>query len=213
MSKKGILIYLFIFISLSFFFINRLLFFSNGLLGKIGSVVLYPFIITQYKIVNPVSNYFQNRKNINKLQSLLEKEKKEKEELLEENIKIKAFLDYKNQVSEIVEFKNRYKFENKILSQIILKMFDDNIHFILVDTGSLKGIKKDMVAIYKNCLLGKVIETYPYYSKILLITDKNCKVSGYCNFTKTRGVHEGTNSIENSVFSYVPHYETQGGDI
>ena len=213
MPKKNILIYSFILVSFSFFFINRI-FYSSNVLEKTGSIFLYPIIMTQRKIINPIYNHFQKRKNLNELQLLLEKEKKEKKELLEENIKIKATLDYKKEISEITEFKNRYKFEDKMLAQVIFKMFDDNVHFILVDVGSSKGIKKDMVAIYKNCLLGKVIKTYPYYSKILLITDKNCKVSGYCNFTKTKGVHEGLNSTKETILNYVPHYENlREGDL
>jgi len=56
----------------------------------------------------------------------------------------------------------------------------ENAQFILVDGGSRQGVKKDMVALHNNCLIGRVDDVYPWYCKICLITDPACKVAAYC---------------------------------
>ncbi|HVX01058.1 MAG TPA: rod shape-determining protein MreC, partial [Candidatus Babeliaceae bacterium] len=94
-----------------------------------------------------------------------------------------------------------------IIADIILKQLTPEQQFFLVDAGSHKGITVGMVAVYKNCLVGKVTEVYPFYSKIVLITDSSCKISAFCLRTKAQGIHEGENSLDTTHLSYVSNLE------
>jgi rod shape-determining protein MreC len=77
----------------------------------------------------------------------------------------------------------------------------------LIDAGSSKGVEKDMVVVYKHCLVGKVTEVYPWYSKVVAITDRTCKVAVQCVNQKTTGIHEGTNDLGATQLKYVSHLE------
>jgi rod shape-determining protein MreC len=75
----------------------------------------------------------------------------------------------------------------------------------LVDKGESSGIKKDMVAIYKFQILGRVTEAFSWYSKILLITDKKSKVAAYTNNTSAPGIVVGQNKTDTYQMVYTSH--------
>jgi rod shape-determining protein MreC len=76
---------------------------------------------------------------------------------------------------------------------------------VFIDRGASKGVQPNMVALYKNCLIGRVSEVYPSYSKVLLITDKTCKIAALCGTTKSSGIHEGLNKKDYCTLNYVSH--------
>jgi rod shape-determining protein MreC len=53
--------------------------------------------------------------------------------------------------------------------------------------------------------LGKVTEVYPHFSKVVLITDQNCKVSSFTNSTEARGIVIGHNDSNFCKMEYVSH--------
>ena len=64
-----------------------------------------------------------------------------------------------------------------------------------------------MIAVFKDCLVGRVVEVYPYYSKVILITDPTCKVAAICTSTNVKGIHEGMLSLTTTKLSFVNHLE------
>ena len=62
-----------------------------------------------------------------------------------------------------------------------------------------------MVAIYKLQILGKVIETHPYHSKVLLLSDKSCQIAAFTNTTSAQGIVQGTNNLNVCTLSYITH--------
>ena len=51
-----------------------------------------------------------------------------------------------------------------------------------------------MIAVFKDCFLGRVVEVYPWYSKVLLITDPGCKVAVYAPKPERRQSMKGPSS-------------------
>ena len=90
------------------------------------------------------------------------------------------------------------------LTNIIFKQFSDE-HFFLIDLGKHKDIVVNMAVVYKNCLVGKVVEVYPFYSKVLLITDPMCKVASYCSKTGAAGIYQGTRKLDFGSLTHVDH--------
>lgn len=135
------------------------------------------------------------------------------EELLQEVVELKALYTYINKSEELRNFKNRYKLKNAILSKVLIKTLTENENTIIVNKGSRHGIKKDMVAIYKFQLVGRVSQVFPSYSKIILITDKRNKVAAYTNENDSRGIVEGTNTPHKCQLSYISHLkQIKNGD-
>ncbi len=176
--------------------------FSWGAQVKIGTVdsllsrMVYPFIALQHYCVDCVDKacfFFKSHKD---LTSLCERYSREREEIIKENIELTSLLDAYRNIDELVEFKKRYTYDNGVIAQVILKQFSPHSHFFLIDAGHNRGITTNMVAVYKNCLLGRVSEVYPSYSRIVLITDPSCKVAALCEGSYDEGMNEGCGTLD-----------------
>ena len=214
MKLRERLFLFFILGALFFFSCHRLFYFKSGVLEKISSYIAYPILLAQKYTVQPVKNMIENRKSFSELENdfnlLLEKS----HDLQAENVSLQGQLSFYDDVEEVVEFKKRYQQQELLFGQIIFRMISDQAQVVFVSVGSEAGAKKDMVAVYKNCLLGRVEEVYPYYSRVILITDKRCKVAAYCCKTKSKGICQGLNLFDNMNLCFVEHFNSlKEGDL
>ena len=183
-------------------------------LDNIGAYIIYPVLIAQAKLVQPIKSYFDKKYTNEQLYVLLKKAQLDRDTLMADNIQLQSLISHMNQTEELLAFKKQFELNDTQLTQVIVKHFSDQTHYFLIDKGLNAGIQPDMVAVYKNCLLGKVIEVYPFYSKVLLITDRNCKVASYCAHTKASGIHAGCNQEKISGLQYVTHLaDIDPGDL
>src|SRR5439155_10101649 len=97
-----------------------------------------------------------------------------------ETIKVTAQLAYVQDIKELYEFKQRYHIDQGQVAQVLVRHLSERSHYIFINVGSQQGIEKDMVVTHNNCLLGKITQVYPWYSKVTLITDRTCKVAALC---------------------------------
>jgi len=175
---------------------------------------MYPILVAQNKVVMPIKHYFERNRSRQEMEQMLQALQQEREELVAQNVQLNAMLSYTQETKELVEFKKQFEVADATLTQVLVKHFSDQAHYFLIDKGSRSGIAPDMVAIYKNCLLGKVVEVYPQYSKVLLITDVMCKVAAYCAHTQASGIHEGNNNEMMTGIRYVSHLaEVESDDL
>ena len=166
---------------------------------------MYPVLVLQHKIITPIKGILELRRSMQEMQQLLQAAQAERDELLAQNVELNSLISYNEDIKELTEFKKQYAYQEMALAQVLVKHFSDQTHYLLVDKGSKAGITVDMVAVYKNCLLGKVVEVQPLYSKVLLVTDALCKVAAYCAHTQASGIHEGSNNETMAGLRYVSH--------
>lgn len=178
---------------------------GRGFCERLSSYLLYPVLRAQHIVVAPVKTFFEHRRSYAELEQEFKKIKAERDSLTKELIQLRAECDYFGETKELIAFAKRYDDSNTQIAQIVLKQFTDQAHYFLVDKGVHHGIKPDMVAVYKNNLVGKITHVYPYYSKLQLVTDKKCSVAVYCAKTNASGIHEGINQCEQTVVQYVSH--------
>ena len=217
MSKKKIqstIIYIIIGIG-SFFLIGHRFFpLFPRMMSQIYSCITYPALIVHCHVIDPIKVWFYQRKTMQELRQKLEKIYKERNNLLAENIALRAAADYFKDVTELITFKAQYEIAYVRIAQILVRHLSNQAHFFLIDVGTVHGIQVDMVATYKNCLIGKVIEVYPWYSKVELITDARCKIAGYCTATNVQGIYEGINNEHQTTLAYVSHLDlVKKGDM
>jgi len=203
--KDG-LIYIF-FIFLFCFMINRIFFFSPGVAEVSSSYVLYPILKIQKFFTDPISKYFSKKSDIVLLHQEIEILKLEKENLQSKIVELEVVSDIEQRSQEICDFSKKYDFSDQKLVQVLLRSFDDTGHFYWVDAGKNKGVCCNMIAVYKNNIIGRVIHVDALYSKISLVTDKRCKIAVACAHTKVIGIFQGHNNFEPTL-EFVPHYET-----
>lgn len=201
--KKLIILSTSIFATL--FVAHRVFFFCPGALEHYSSYLVYPALVAQHYIAAPFKEYFSKKKSIEELQEQLAKVQEERDMMLAQNIELSGIINFAQDTQELVEFKQRYNFSQALLAQVLVKNFSEQSHFFLIDKGSNSGTQKDMVVIYKDCLIGRVSEVYPHYSKVILISDQTCKVAAYGAQSKAAGIYQGANEEWSASLNHVSH--------
>lgn len=201
---------------ISFFIFRHSVKASVLIIETVSSSLLYPILRLQQAIIIPLVGWFEKRTTINTLQDHLEQLHKINEELYAENIALKSVCSYANDIKELQDFNQRYELIHGRIVQVLARHFSSTNQFFLVNAGASQGIKKDMVALYCNNIVGKVIEVYPWYCKICLVTDSDCKVAVTCQESYAvgkkykkgaHGIHEGVNDVLRTTVRYVSHLE------
>jgi rod shape-determining protein MreC len=126
--------------------------------------------------------------------------------LLKDTNALKAAAHFDRSTAELLAFKKRYQLDHASIAQILSVTRNDHEQTMLVGAGSRDGVAKNMVALAHNTLLGKVIEVYPWYCKVQLVTDARCKVSVYCAESGAMGIYHGNNMRAASV-EHISHLE------
>lgn len=200
MIKK--IIYGFFLIILLFFSLSRFFGLGPGTTEQLASRVLYPFLSVTRFFTEIVDARQERAQSMTMALKEIEIREQAIDKLQKELIEARALVDYQTNIKEISHFLSRYATDEAILATPLLRHFD-TAHFFLVDVGSKRGVTKDMIAVYLDTLVGKVTEVYPDYSKVMLITDPQCKVAAVCSETGTKGIHEGIGSIERTKLNFV----------
>ncbi|KKQ32226.1 MAG: Cell shape-determining protein MreC [candidate division TM6 bacterium GW2011_GWF2_37_49] len=198
-SKKFVLSLILILSSV--FLLNRLIFLTE----KGGLENTYPAIWCSSTISDYVHDKIKQKDSYEKLRKKYKKLKAEYNTMLSEIIRVNAIKKFYEESNDLRAFQERYNIDNMILTKILIKNISNNGHYFIINCGSNNGVRKNMAAVYKFQLLGKVTEVYPHFSKVTLITDENCKVAAFANATDSKGIVIGQNSITRCKMSYVNH--------
>ena len=103
--------------------------------------------------------------------------------------------------------RERYRYSDALGAKVMQRLLNDEQQVLLVDAGSRAGVTVGMVAVYNNCLVGKVSHVYPLYSKITLLTDSSCNIASYCATSGIHGVHEGAMKSDMTYLTHIHHYD------
>ncbi|MFC1854275.1 rod shape-determining protein MreC [Candidatus Dependentiae bacterium] len=182
------------------FIVIAFLFKQPKILKKITSVATFPIIFVASKITMPFKKAFRKIKQIltknSKIASLIN----ENESLIEENVHLRATIDYLERSADLFSFTQRYSQKNLVLSQILLTNFSPEGHYFFIDKGSSSGVTKESCAVFKSHLLGKVEEVFRNHSLVRIITDKKCKVAARISRKNTLCLSTGnTRALEFDV--------------
>ena len=205
---KNRIVIVVIFAIISFFILRYCAVVGVSVFETISSCCLYPVLRVQQLVIEPIMMRLSDRATMRELETIIENVQKKYDDIFAENIALKAMRCYADETAELRNFNKRYVLHGGHVVHILARHFSPHNQFFLVDAGSLQGIKKDMVALYCNAIVGRVAEVYPWYCKICLITDVGCKVAALCPRKCASGIHEGINDISHTAMRYVSHLET-----
>jgi rod shape-determining protein MreC len=83
----------------------------------------------------------------------------------------------------------------------------------LLDQGQDNGVKRGLPVLAAGGIMGRIVETYPHYSKVMLIVDRNSGADAMVQRTRVRGVLQGKGGNRCSL-DYVPKSaDVQVGDL
>lgn len=202
---KGSVFLFFIVCTVIFFLGHRVISSKPDIIDRCTSCLMYPILLVQHKIITPIKQLTQRRQDAVTLQQQLNELIRQHEQLQADYTKLSASKHFVQQTEELRAFKTRYDSDNKILTKILVKRLSDQEQIFLVGAGSYHGVKRNMVAVYKNNLIGRVVQVLPFYSKVTLVTDRTCKIAARCNDSGTTGIYEGCNKLRCAELHHVSH--------
>ena len=170
------------------------------------AVFMSPLLKAQHALLAPMNQYYRSGDRVSAERSLRELEQ-ERDDLLSELIALRSAQEFMRETVELQQYRRRYKTDICRLAHVMLKHLNDHEQYVLVDQGSAHGVHKDMVAVYKNALVGRVTQVYPHWSKVVLITDPLCKVAVTCMQTKASGIAEGVCKRDCFTVTHVNHLD------
>jgi len=198
---------------LCFFIVQRSLKSEVGSFDKIVSSLAFPFVQAQHMMIDPFLRFYVELKRRSFVDAAYKTVVQERDDLQAQLLELKATKNFAEETEEVRLFKDQYKNSVAVLVRVLMRQSGSGGNFFLVEGGENKNIHKDTAVVYKNCLVGKVTEVYPYYSKIVLISDPSCKVAAYCDVTGTQGIYQG---VQEGVFGALTHVghlsQVQEGD-
>ncbi len=204
-KKKLKILYLCALAGVIFFGTQHFFLPSFSYIDTLSSMLVYPFLVAQRNVVVPVQQFFRRMESHDKLEAQFKILEQQNLDFMAENIRLRASLAYYGNIAQIADFTQRYTNKKAVVAQILIRNIGPDIHKCLLDKGSQHGVCKDMVAVYKNCLLGKITDVHPLHSELTLITDKSCRVSALCTESQTPGIHVGTNQSNTTMLQRVSH--------
>ena len=194
----------------SIFFVYRAFSFRSSIVDTVGSYCLYPVLVMHQQCTAPLyerySQWRVGKQNIVVLAAQNDELARKCKNLEADNIALQASLVFSQYTKELRAFRNRCYPKNGRVVHVLAKKIEPYEHSFIIDAGSNNGIEIDMIVVHKNCLVGKVDTVFPWYSKVLLISDRNCTVAGYCFKTRASGIYGGMND-DSAQLKYVNHLQ------
>lgn len=202
------LFYVFFFL----FLINRIFFPSSGMAERSMSYVLYPFFKIHANLTQSLQQQAQDRQTLQGMHKELSCLRIENDLLKGRIAQLQAQQYFIDDTRELVDFARGYEIENKQVAKILWSCCSPQEDIIFIDGGSNKNCLKDDIVVYKNAIIGRIVEVYPWYSKVALITDLRCRIAARVG-DDASGICCGKNNKELEL-SFVPHYKpVMVGDI
>ena len=175
----------------------------NRLLFKLKDQIDKAFLPIQSKVYNVANraigvkdiifsyeNFITENENLKKENMKLKIEKVKEQEIYEENERLLKLLEMK----ENSIYKGNLKFARVSFSDI------NNLNNkIFIDLGSKDGIKTDMIAVYSDYLVGKIVEVHDNYSEVELITNPNSIISAK-TMGDILGIARGSDEEDGSLY-------------
>ncbi len=194
------------------FIINRIFFVSSGMTEQFVSFFTYPFLKIHHNISTSLKNQSDYKKTIDDLHKEIDSMIIYQELLKERLAQLEAQQIFIAQTQEVVEFNKRYDQQNMRLSKVLLQYNCAQEDVMFIDGGTNRNYQRDDIVIYKNALVGRIIEVYPWYSKVACITDQRCKISTVVGIDG-HGISCGKNN-NNIELNFIPHYKSVAvGDL
>jgi len=128
-------------------------------------------------------------------------------DVFNENIRLEESIkELTAQNAELREFEKENEFLRSYLNLSVYQRYKIDVvnvmgrdfqgleKYILIDKGISAGIKEDMpIVAFKNILVGKVVEVFDDFSKVLLVTSPNSKIPVLIQESRTEGLIRGIN--------------------
>ena len=150
--------------------------------------IIFEALTIPLKIVKGIRRPFIFRSSYIRENFLL----KEKAALLALDIARMESIEIENErLRKLLDFQENFPYKS-IAAEVIGRVPSTWTNAVLINRGDKHGIKKNMAVCTSKGLIGTVIETGPFTSKVMLITDPNSRIGVILSGSGQMGVLVGT---------------------
>ncbi len=174
---------------------------------------------TAAPLANMVNTSFRGLKDAWKRYIFLVGMEEENRRLKKENaLLMQGVTDYREGYLEGIRLKKLLALKEMvnyttITARVISRNQSSIVKTVLVDKGVSHGLRVDMPVINEQGVVGRIIETSPHVSKILLLIDASSNIDALVQETRVQGILQGASSSGCSL-KYVSKTENiQAGNI
>lgn len=184
---------------------SRTIGFRSGFFEQCTQTIVYPVVYLTGNLGNYTHQLVTQRDSYQTLSKKYNRLHANHIDLQAKFIKLAASSHHFEKTKDLIHFQERYKLSSATIAHIVSKNFSEQGHYFVVNRGSTHGISKNMTAIYKLQIVGRVVSVSPFYSRVMLITDKFCKIASFTNSTSAHGILAGNNTINKCQLTCVSH--------
>ncbi len=178
------------------------------------SSILYPFLTTQRIVIAPFVALSSWIKTSHQLHTDIHNLQKELDFFKNQAVALAGTYQFEKDTDEVRAYKCQYEGHQATLARVLTKKMDDTEHSMCIQGGSSKGFAVNMPVMYKNCIVGRIAQVFPYYSKVILITDPTCKIGARCLHSQAQGIFQGIKELDRATLTHVTHLATlEEGDL
>lgn len=167
------------------------------LLSTTADMITYPFQKTVTILSDKISGVSRYFKNLDTLISENEELTKENEKLVYENTILEQFRNENNQLKGLLEIEQRYRDYPSIGANVIGRDSGNWYKVFRIDKGTTDELEENDVILSSGGLVGHIIETDTFSSKVLGIIDDRSYVSAKVVRTGDIGILRGDIELTN----------------
>jgi rod shape-determining protein MreC len=124
------------------------------------------------------------------------------QEAMQSQARLEALLDLKMQVALPITGARIIAYDPSLWSRCCM-----------LDQGKAQGIKPGLAVLAPTGIAGRVVETYPHHSKVMLVVDRNSAADAMVQRTRVRGILQGKGGNRCSLDYVYKSADVQLGDL
>ena len=196
-----------LFCVLCFFCLRRVHNSVPGLLEQGMACIAYPLVRVQHAFSGTIVSWREKQTSMQELRDEVTQLRAENAALCTQLVAVQATEAYLRESEPARLFAQRYDHASVHCAQVLSRTLTPHEQSMLVHGGMRHGIKEDMVIVSDGCLVGRITQVYPWYSRAILITDRRCQVAAHGVQSGTQGICTGRNKKTCVAFEHVSHLE------
>ncbi|AEV67788.1 rod shape-determining protein MreC [Acetivibrio clariflavus] len=183
---------------------------QNGKINYVGdifSTILSPF----QRFINysdkKINDFFAHFEDIDKLRKENEVLKQKVYELVYENEKLIDLKIKNEELRRALDIKDQYSTMDMVGANIIAKDMGNWFDIFTIDRGTKDGIEIDYPVVTSNGLVGRVMQTDLFTSKVISIIDEDSSISARLSKTSDLVVVKGDRKLKDQglcIMNYIP---------
>ncbi|HPU41478.1 MAG TPA: rod shape-determining protein MreC [Acetivibrio clariflavus] len=183
---------------------------QNGKINYVGdifSTILSPF----QRFINysdkKINDFFAHFEDIDKLRKENEVLKQKVHELVYENEKLIDLKIKNEELRRALDIKDQYSTMDMVGANTIAKDMGNWFDIFTIDRGTKDGIEIDYPVVTSNGLVGRVMQTDLFTSKVISIIDEDSSISARLSKTSDLVVVKGDRKLKDQglcIMNYIP---------